>query len=255
MLKRLTVTSFTFMSWAFSFAQLTESDTLRFGFKASVNGSWITGNVERLLINNNLDISHVGKRIGLKTSNTYTYGTIFKRETENDFFSRNFVYLNPSKKIYPYLMVWLQNSKRQQIEFRSQVGLGFTYSLLHTPQQLLKISGTISREETRYNGTNFFITPENLEINQVKNWRGTLRLLGQHRFANRKLRLSYETWYQPAFDDHYNWRYFLNAALEFPLAKHFSFRTAIVYSHDNIVLTAIKRDDKFVTFGLTFGNY
>lgn len=255
MLQRIAITLITLLSWALGHAQLTESDTLRFGYKINVNGSWITGNVERLLINNNLDVSHVGKRIGLKTSNTYTYGTIFKRETENDFFSRNFIYLNPSKKIYPYAMVWLQNSKRQQIEFRSQIGVGVTYTLFHTPRQLFKISGTISKEETRYNGTTFYITPENLKIDAVNNWRGTLRLLGNHRLGNRKLRLSYETWYQPAFDDQYNWRYFLNAALELPLSKHFSFRTAMVYSHDNIVLTSIKRDDKFVTFGVTFGNY
>ena len=255
MLKRILITAVAFVSWATSVAQLTESDTLRFGYKANVNGSWITGNVERLLINNNLDLSHVGQHIGLKSSNTYTYGTIFKRETENDFFSRNFVYLNPKQKLYPYIMVWLQNSKRQQIEFRSQVGIGLTYTLLHTPQQLLKLSGTISKEETRYNGTSFFIIPENLVINEVDNWRGTIRLLGQHRLSNRKLRFSYETWYQPAFDDSANWRYYVNAALELPFSKHFSFRTAMVYSHDNIVLTSIKRDDKFVTFGLTFGNY
>ena len=255
MFRQSAITFIAFLSWASGMAQLTESDTLRFGYKASVNGSWITGNVERLIINNNLDVSHVGKRIGLKTSNTYTYGTIFKRETENDFFSRNFIYLHPDKKFYPYLMVWLQNSKRQQIEFRSQVGVGVTYSLLHTPRQLLKISGTISTEETRYNGTSFFILPENLEINEVNNWRGTLRLLGQHRLSNRKLKLSYETWYQPAFDDAENWRYYINAALDIPLSQHISFRSAILYTHDNIVLSNIKRDDKFVTFGLSFGNY
>lgn len=255
MLKKLFITIFAFVSWATSVAQLTESDTLRFGYKANVNGSWITGNVERLLINNNLDISHAGKRIGLKTSNTYTYGTIFKRETENDFFSRNFIYLNPRRNLYPYLMVWLQNSRRQQIEFRSQVGLGVTYTIIHSPLQLLKLSGTLSTEVTRYNGTNFYITPKNLEINRVDNWRSTIRLLGQHRLQNGKLKLSYETWYQPSFDDRSNWRYFLNASLELPLSKYVSFRTAMVYTHDNIVLINIKRDDKFVTFGLTFGNY
>ncbi len=238
-----------------TYAQLTESDTARFGYKASVNGSWITGNVERLLINNTLDLSHVGKHIGIKSSNTYTYGTIFRRETENDFFSRNFMYLNPGKKLYPYIMVWLQNSKRQQINIRSQLGIGATYTIIHSPLHLIKVSGTVSVEETRYNGKSFFIVPENLEIDQVKNWRGTIRILGQHRLSNRKLRLSYETWYQPALDDNINWRYYLNAGLELPLSKHLSFRSAIVYTHDNIVLANIKRDDKFVTFGLTVGNY
>ena len=236
-------------------AQLTENDTLRFGYKAATTGSWITGNVERLLINTSVDISHVGKHIGLKTSNTYTYGTIFNHETENDFFSRNFIYLSPSKKIYPYLMWWMQNSRRQRIEFRNQVGIGLSYSLLRSAHHTLKVSGTITREETRYQGTSFFIAPENLEGNEVNNWRATMRIIGQHPVFNKKLKISYESWYQPALNDSENWRYYLHAALDFPVARYVSLRATINYTHDNIVLTAIKRDDKFVTFGLTFGNY
>lgn len=236
-------------------AQLTESDTLRFGYRFNVNGSWITGNVERLLITNNLDLSHIGKSIGVKSSNNYTYGTIYGFKTENDIFSRNFVYLHPKRRIYPYAMLWVQSSKRQQIDFRYQVGLGASISVIQKPNHQLKISTTLSQENTRYQGTTFNIEPENLKVDEVSNWRGTVRLLGNHHIVNNKLILKYETWYQPAFDDANNWRYFIQTALEIPLSRHFSFRSALIYSHENIVLSTIKQDDKILTFGLNLGNF
>ncbi len=91
------------------YAQLTESDTLQLACRLNVTGSWITGNVDRLLINTHAELSHTGKVIGAKTVTSYTYGTIFRNETENDIFSRNFIYLHPRAKVYPYAMVWLQN--------------------------------------------------------------------------------------------------------------------------------------------------
>jgi hypothetical protein len=236
-------------------AQLTESDTLRFGYRFNVNGSWITGNVERLLITNNFDVSHVGKTIGVKSSNNYTYGTIFGFETENDVFSRNFVYLYPQRRLYPYVMLWLQSSVRQQIGFRYQAGAGASVAIVQKPAHQLKLSTTVSQENTRYQGAVFNITPENLSGDEVSNWRGTVRLLGHHRIANNKLNIKYETWYQPAFDDSNNWRYYLQAAVELPITKRFSFRSALIYSHENISLSAIKRDDKILTFGLNIGNF
>jgi hypothetical protein len=236
-------------------AQLTESDTLRFGYRANVNGSWITGNVERLLISTNADLSHVGKSIGFKSSNSYLYGTIYKKETENDIFSRNFFYLHPRKRFYPYGMVWLQNSTRQQIDLRYQVGLGVTYGLVNTESNQLKISTTLTYEKTHYNGTNFFIEPKDVDSNTVTNQRVTIRLLGNHMLIKRKFKLKYETWYQPAFNDVNNWRYYLNTSLEFPVSKHFSFRTALLYTHDNMVLAGVKRDDKIMTFGVNISNY
>jgi hypothetical protein len=234
--------------------QMTEGDTLRLGFRATVTGSWITGNVERLLVNSNLEVSHMNKTVGLKTSNTYTYGTIFKRETENDIFSRNFFYVFPRKRLYPYAMLWWQNSARQQIEYRYQAGVGVSYSVLRKTHHQIKISTTFSREETKYNGESFFIQPRELRGRTVPAWRGTLRILGHHQLIGDRVRLSYETWYQPAWNDPNNWRYYLNASLDVPISKRVAFRSSIVYVHENIVLNSIKRDDKSVSFGLTLTN-
>lgn len=239
----------------FASGQMTESDTLRFGYRGSVTGSWITGNVERLIVNSNLEVSHMSKTVGVKSSNTYTYGTIFKRETENDVFSRNFFYLFPRRRLYPYVMLWLQNSARQQIEFRYQAGVGLSYSIVRQKNNQLKVSATFSREETRYRGDVFFIQPREVQGRTVPAWRGTVRLLGHHQLVRNHLRLFYETWYQPAWNDPNNWRYFASASLEMPISKRVSFRSSLLYTHDNIVLLPIKRDDKIVSFGLTLANF
>lgn len=244
-----------FVSMGVVHAQLTESDTLRFGYRLNVNGSWITGNVDRLLVNTNLELSHVGQTIGLKSSTSYVYGTIFNTETENDIFSRNFIYLYPRARFYPYAMVWVQNSKRQRVKFRYQAGFGATYGVIQSAKHQVKLSGTVTHEETRYDGNDFTVEPENLEMDNVTAWRATLRLLGDHHVIGNRIRLHYETWYQPAFGDRNNWRYYLNAALDIPFAKHFSFRTAILYTHEQIVLTQIKRDDKILTVGLNWANF
>ncbi len=249
---------FFFVVWSISFdtsAQLTESDTLRLGYRVNANGSWITGNVERLLLNSNLDLSHVGEIAGVKSSNSYIYGTIFNNKTENDIFSRNFFYLYPRERFYPYVMLWLQNSRRQQIKFRYQAGLGASYGLVHNAATQLKLSVTLTHEETRYTGEDFTVEPENLNVDRIKNWRGTIRVLGNHYLANKKIRLHYETWYQPAADDKDNWRTYVHAVVEVPLSRHFAFRSALLYMHDNIVLVPIKRDDKIVTFGVNFSNF
>ena len=244
-----------FVSMGLSYAQLIESDTLRFGYRLNVNGSWITGNVERLLVNTNLELSHVGETVGLKSSTSYLYGTIFSNKTEDDIFSRNFIYLYPRARFYPYAMFWVQNSKRQQIKFRYQAGFGATYGVFQLAEHHVKLSGTVTYEETRYDGTDFTVEPENLDIDNVTAWRATWRLLGEHHFAGNRLRLHYETWYQPALGDRTNWRYYLNAALDIPFTRHFSLRTALLYTHEQIVLTNIKRDDKILTFGLNWSNF
>jgi hypothetical protein len=211
--------------------------------------------VERLIVSNTLDVSHLGKAIGIKSSNSYIYGTIFKNETENDLFSRNFIYLHPRKRVYPYAMLWLQHSQRQQIQFRYQAGVGLTCTIINNQTHLVKASATLSKENTRYNGTSFAVEPENLTGNEVENYRATVRLFGHHSVFENKLKLQYETWYQPTFGDAENWRYQLNASVEVPLSKLISFRSSLIYAHENIVLSSIKRDDKILTFGLTLSNF
>jgi hypothetical protein len=85
-----------------AFAQLTDIDTLPWQYRLSATGSLLTGNVERLLLISGGELAHVQKILGFKTGNTFQYGTIRKRQTEDDLVSRNFLYLFPQARFYPY---------------------------------------------------------------------------------------------------------------------------------------------------------
>lgn len=80
-----------------SFAQLTEADTANFAFQAGSTDYFSSGNVERLLLRNNLSVAVLDnkKGFGLKSSNTYVYGTFGDFKTEDDLFRAIFCTSNP----------------------------------------------------------------------------------------------------------------------------------------------------------------
>lgn len=90
-------------------------------------GSWMTGNVDRLLFVGNGNVATMHKKWAFRTDVSYQYGTFSKKVTENDLFTRLFFYLYPKNKIYPYLMCWGETSKRRALEYRLQIGPGATW--------------------------------------------------------------------------------------------------------------------------------
>jgi len=235
------------------FAQLNEYDTIKTGYRFSSNGSWITGNVERLILNNQFDFIRNGKNFSFKSSNQYTYGTIFKRETENDFFVRNFLYHNYKNKIYPYAMLWFQSSKRQLLEQRWQAGLGYTYRVLQQKKWIIKTSATLSYETSTYENNQFNFIPEGVSEQTVTCWRGTGRIWGV--YQHKKLKISNESWYQQATSDANNYRLLSQTQVDYAIHKRLSFRTQFQYMYENLVVSRVKKEDKMLTFGLAIGNF
>lgn len=80
-------------------AQLTEADTLKWNYRLSANGSWIAGNVERLLLVGTADFSTVNTNWALRSSSRYQYDTLwaFHFKTDLMILKKNF---SPAK-------VWL----------------------------------------------------------------------------------------------------------------------------------------------------
>lgn len=242
---------FIFCAFGSAFAQLSEADTARFSIRAATTGSLSLGNVERFLVISNVDFSHLTKRIGLKTSNTYIYGTFRRTLTEDDFISKNFFYLVPQNRFYPYLMLWLEKNYRRRFDLRYQMGAGITYQLLRQKKNSIKLSLNLTTEETRF-FNNQFREFENGDSRVIATWRVAGRLYGHHRLLKNKLHFTYEFWYQPSLEYEDNFRYHGDFLLEIALNKILSFRTAFNYTHENIVLTGVQRDDTFFTFGLSF---
>jgi hypothetical protein len=237
-----------------AFAQLTDIDTLQWQYRLSATGSLLTGNVERLLLISGGELAHVQKILGFKTGNTFQYGTIRKRQTEDDLVSRNFVYLFPKARFYPYLMAWFEKNLRKKIAFRRQLGLGVSYTLSLSATHRMKASLTLSRETTDFAGK---ITPnaspESGET--ITTYRATLRFIGKHALLQSKLRIAYEIWYQPSLRDDKNYRHHFDGAMEWPVSKKIALRAAVNRTHESVVLPAVKKSDLLFTFGITFGNY
>lgn len=236
-----------------TFAQLSEADSSSWRGRLSSGGTLITGNVERLLWITTLEASYVEseqKVWGFKSSSTYQYGTFAKRLTENDMVSRNFFYLFPKTWLYPYLMVWAEKNYRRKFDFRYQVGPGGTVVLVSEQQHTLKASLTLTNEQTTFNGNTFRDMPD-LSNNTLNLWRGTVRLAGRNALFDGKVRLEYEVWYQQGLANAEDYRYLAEAALFVPLAKNISFRTALSYTRDNVVLIGVERADLLLTFGLS----
>lgn len=236
-----------------TFAQLSEADSSSWRGRLSSGGTLITGNVERLLWITTLEASYVEpeqKLWGFKSSSTYQYGTFAKRLTESDLISRNFIYAFPKEWIYPYIMLWGERNYRRKFDFRYQAGVGGTVVLINEKHHTLKASLTLTNEQTTFNGNTFRDMPD-LTSNVQNLWRGTVRLAGRNSFFEGKVRVEYEAWYQRSLISAEDYRYLAEAALFLPIAKNVSFRTALSYTRDNVVLMGVERADLLLTFGLS----
>jgi len=237
-----------------SFAQLTEADTANFAFQAGSTGYFSSGNVERLLLRNNLSVAVLDnkKGFGLKSSNTYVYGTFGNFKTEDDLFSRNFLYFKPKARVYPYLMYFFGQDFRHRIWQRHQAGVGGSLRLLQTKDNQLKFSLTVSREFTQYHSANFQ-EYDNEGSRELTLNRLTLSFFGRHHFG--KLRFGYELWAQPALSDTpETFRYHTDAFLNYKIGKIISLQTALNVNYEELALVGVERNDVVWSFGVAIGS-
>ncbi len=235
-------------------AQLAEQDTARWGYNLATSGMLITGNVERFLWTSTGELRHVSPVWGFITANTYQYGTIFKNKTEDDIISRNFVYLYPKRRWYPYQMTWLERNWRRRIDHRYQIGVGGTWVAIRQSRHVLKLSLTGTYESTNFRGDQFENYPDGL-TNTINTWRATVRVFGYNAIGKANLRLRYEAWVQPSLEDADNFRYHLEGNISLPLGKRFSLQTNINHSFENIVLKSVRQSDLIWTFGAAFHSF
>ncbi|MEZ4961124.1 MAG: DUF481 domain-containing protein [Saprospiraceae bacterium] len=232
-------------------AQLLERDTARWSFALASSFFISKGNVDRLLWKSDASLKHLGPGWGASTDNTYLYGSFGGFKTERDFFSRNFLYLQPKKRIYPYLMGWLEKNLRRKIDFRYQLGPGATWVALKKESHALKFSLTATYEHTDFN-SNDFLNAEPQSSDVIETWRLTGRLFGYHGLWKDRLRLQYEFWYQQSLQHGDNYRYHTDVSIQAPLSKAFSVKINLNYSFENVVLRGVKQGDLFWTMGLNF---
>jgi hypothetical protein len=237
------------------FGQINESDSLKIKANLSLTGFWQAGNVETLIFRAKSGITYKPlKKWVVKTQNSYVYQEFGKEKADADFLSLNFLYFNPEKKIYPQLLGFLSTNYRREISSRSLLGGGVTFQVYKKDKNWLKFSVTSEFEQTNFNNTNFNLNAYDGN-NEIDTWRGTIWVNGKYYLFKDKIILSHESYVQPSLEESDNYRWQADFGLEFPIWKFLNFKINYLRTFESIVIEGQKREDQFLTFGLTLKSY
>lgn len=236
-------------------AQINESDSLKIKANLSLTGFWQGGNVETLIFRAKSGVTYKPwKKWVLKTQNSYVYQEFGKEKADADFLSLNFLYFNPEKKVYPQILGFLSTNFRREISSRSLIGAGVTWRAHKKNKDWLKLSLTSEYEQTNFKNTNFNIDAYDSN-NEINTFRGTVWVNGKYYLFKDKVVVSHESYIQPSLEESNNYRWQADFGIEFPIWKFLNFKINYLHTFESIVVEGQKREDQFLTFGLTLKSY
>tara|TARA_R110002096_G_scaffold6222_13_gene28836 strand:- start:812 stop:1570 length:759 start_codon:yes stop_codon:yes gene_type:complete len=236
-------------------AQINESDTLSVKASLSLTGFYQGGNVETLIFRAKTDLSFKPWRNWVfKNQNSYVFQEFGKVKADEDMLSLNFLYLNPERKIYPFVLAFVSTNFRREIDLRSLFGAGATIQILSKKDNWLKLSVSSEYEQTRFSKTDFNYSEYdgNESINTL---RGTIWINGKYHVFKKKIILNHEIYFQPSLEQSNNFRWQADVNLEFPIWKYLNFKINYRHTFESIVIESQKQEDRFLTFGFTIKSY
>lgn len=232
-------------------AQINESDTARVQLRSSITGNYQAGNVQLFALRGRIELSATGKNIVFKTQNNGLYQSFFKTKADADLFSRNFLYYRPQQRVYPFVMGFVASNYRLKINTRVFVGGGATWQIIKSSKSNIKLSASMVYEQTAFSRSQFNNTHYTGQ-KQIRLWRATSWLAGQHRFNESGFRLHYTIYYQPGLDGQNNYRISSEAGLDFPVYKGLGFTMLYTNLYEQVVVTGVKQRDALFSFGLNY---
>ncbi len=245
------ILTITFIS-SFAFAQINESDTMRFQWRTTITGTLQKGNVEMFAIKGKSDLSvRLKRKWAFKTQNSLLYQEFFKQKADNDFFSRNYIYFQPEKVLYPYAIAYISTNFRRKIDYRYFAGFGGTVQVLRKENHVLKFAVNAIYESTFFKGSTYNFS-EYDNSNSINVWRGTVYISGWHNILKNHLRILYNAYWQPSFSRLNNYRTQFDIGIDFPVWKGLAFNAFYSFTHENVVINRIKQSDGLLTFGLSY---
>jgi Protein of unknown function, DUF481 len=249
---KLSLLCFGLLACVHAIAQLNESDTLKLQLRATVSGNYQQGNVALLAVRSKFDFTVAPvKQFVFKSQNSSLYQEFGNRKADNDLFSRNYLYWKPQNKVYPFGIAYISSNFRRKIDTRFFAGAGVTYQFVQKQFHVLKLSASVVYETNRFNGT-VYNKPEYNGSNQINLWRGTLYAGGWNYLFNRKLRLYYDMYWQPAFNNSNNYRTQYDVGADIPLWKGLNLSILYMFTHEHVVISNIKQQDKILSFGFSY---
>ena len=240
--------------WALS-AQINESDTLKTKADLSLSGFYQDGNVETVIFRAQSELSFNPWRNSIfKTNNSYVYQEFGNQKADEDVLSLNFWYLNPQKKIHPFVLGFVSTNFRRKIDLRYLTGGGFTYQAVQNENQWLKISLSGEYEQTRFNTVNFN-RDEYDGSSSINTIRGTIWISGRYQLLSESIILKHESYYQPSLEARNNYRWRADIGLELPVWEFLSLDLGYLHTFESVVIENQKRQDRFFTLGFTLKSY
>ncbi len=233
-------------------AQLNESDTATFQFRAGATGALQKGNVDLLILRGRLElVSNSKRRLVFKTQNNALYQEFSGFQADNDIHSRNYLYYQPAHKVYPFAMAYLQTNYRRQIDMRGFGGVGVTWQMVQQPRANIKLSGSLVFEDTRFSAAQFNEAFYN-GSHTIGLWRATAYLAGWHRLLDERLKFFYTAYWQPGLDGVANNRAQIETSLDFIILRNLSFLMQYSFYYEQIVTLPVKQHDRLLSFGLSY---
>lgn len=230
------------------------TDTVRLRYNASVTGTYLHGNINQLRILSAVNAAYRDRKdkLGLQENFTYNYfkDNVILKQT--DLVSQTVARYKTGRHFYPIAIIWLQSNRL--LDYKGlALGGGMEYAVLDKPGHLFTPGLTLWQEWNDFGSTDFKNNRYDGK-NNLNTARLAVRLFGYHTFTVAKLRFSYNIYGMQSLRWSENLRIYANTALELPVYKGFSFKTAYTYSYEEAVITTRKHADHAVTFGISYGN-
>ncbi|MGC1206037.1 MAG: DUF481 domain-containing protein [Flavobacteriaceae bacterium] len=236
-------------------SQINESDTLKLKANLSLTGLWQGGNVETVIFRAKSELSvKPWKKWIFKTRNSYTYQEFGKEKADEDILSLNFLYLNPDRKIYPFVLGFVSTNFRREIDLRSLFGAGVSFQIYSKEKDWLKFSLSSEYEQTEFSQSNFNVLEYN-NNQSINTFRTTVWINGKYYLFKNKVIFTHESYFQPSLEKSNNYRWQADLALELPVWKFLNFKINYLHTFESIVIENQKGEDKFLTFGFTLKSY
>ena len=236
-------------------AQINESDTLKTKASLSLTGFYQEGNVETKIFRAQSEFSfHPWGKSVFKTSNAYVYQEFGKQKADEDVLSLNFLYLNPERKIHPFLLVFASTNFRRKIDLRFLTGGGVTFQMLEKTKQWLKLSVSGEYEQTDF-ATNNFNRSQYDGRREINTIRGTIWISGRYHLFDDGIILSHESYYQPSLEESNNYRWQADLGLELPILEFLNFEINYQQTFESVVIENQKQQDRVLTFGFTVKSF
>ncbi|CCH00736.1 hypothetical protein FAES_2727 [Fibrella aestuarina BUZ 2] len=233
-------------------AQLAESDTARLQVRISLAGNVQQGNVAATAVRSKFDLVVSPTRYwAFKSQNASLYQAFYGLRADNDLFSRNYLYYRPDRRVYPFGIAYVSTNYRRKIDLRYFAGAGLTLRLIRSPENGLRVSAGGVYETSRFMGTTFN-EPRYNGASSIALWRATTWLGGWHTLLDGHLRIYYDAYYQPAFSDANNARWQYDVGVDFPVWRGLTVTLLYTATHEQLVVTAIRPDDRLLTMGLAY---